>query len=548
MAMTCLDRAREGSTRGFALLIAVIFMSVMLTFGLTLAALGYKQQILASAAAQSQVAFYAADAALECALYAEQRAGAISYNANPNSPVPTFKCDGSDPYRTPNSPKRTYSGSGLTAKQILTYRFSLDSGKHCADVTIYWPAPTASQSFYTFAQGYDTSCPKVGTPDGTRFASRGLDVRIIDPTAPLATSCTLTASPETIASGGSAQLTWTTSNAASFSIDHGIGSVTPLSSGSVSVSPGSNTTYQGTATGPGGTALCSDTIAVTSANPTIFDTAGTYQFTVPAGVTSLTVRAWGAGAGSSGGSSAYSGGGGGYVKGTISVRPGDDFVVIVGGGGGGAGGTYYPAWPITGGAGGYAGGGKGGDKASGTASGAGGGGFSGIFISGTTSPILLAGGGGGHSIYSGGPAGGTSGTAGGGYTRSGGGTQVAGGSSPCHAGSAFQGGAGCNAVSGRWAGGGGGGGYFGGGGGFYGAGSGDSGDGGGGGSSYTGGGQEDDVRHGRKSYIPTNVTNSPASAGSPGNTTDPYWNGTAGVGKLGSSPGAGRDGEVVISW
>src|SRR3989344_5216944 len=63
----------RGSSRGFALLIAVIFVSVVLALGLSLGSLGYKQQILASGGIQSQYAFYAADAALECALRDAQK-------------------------------------------------------------------------------------------------------------------------------------------------------------------------------------------------------------------------------------------------------------------------------------------------------------------------------------------------------------------------------------------------------------------------------------------------------------------------------------------
>ena len=59
--------------RGFALLVAVVFMSVMLSFGLALGSLSYKQQVLAGASVQSQYAFYAADAGLECALYEDQK-------------------------------------------------------------------------------------------------------------------------------------------------------------------------------------------------------------------------------------------------------------------------------------------------------------------------------------------------------------------------------------------------------------------------------------------------------------------------------------------
>ena len=46
--------------RGIALLVTLIFMSVMLAFGLTLASLAYKQAVLASNATKSQQAFFAA--------------------------------------------------------------------------------------------------------------------------------------------------------------------------------------------------------------------------------------------------------------------------------------------------------------------------------------------------------------------------------------------------------------------------------------------------------------------------------------------------------
>src|SRR5580658_7382511 len=84
--------------RGFALLIAVIFMSVMLSFGLALGALAYKQEVLASSAVESQYAFYAADAGLECALYADQVQNLFAYPAtDPHSP-PTATCDGALPF------------------------------------------------------------------------------------------------------------------------------------------------------------------------------------------------------------------------------------------------------------------------------------------------------------------------------------------------------------------------------------------------------------------------------------------------------------------
>ena len=96
--------------------------------------------------------------------------------------------------------------------------------------------------------------------------------------APPSPTCDLNINPTSIASGGSATLTWSTTNANSVSIDQGIGSVN--ANDNTSVSPTSDTTYTLTATGSGGTVTCDATITVTqpvaptctlSANPTAID-------------------------------------------------------------------------------------------------------------------------------------------------------------------------------------------------------------------------------------------------------------------------------------
>lgn len=161
------------NSRGFALLITVIFMSVMLTFGLALGSLGYKQQVLASSAIGSQYAFYAADAALECALYADQQDNAFAYNEDFGEvPLSLFSCDNS----VPNISTRTLTQIGSAAVEIFKYRFPIDSGKRCADVTIYKysVAQPDDLTTYIFSQGYDVSCATIASQDEVRFASRGL--------------------------------------------------------------------------------------------------------------------------------------------------------------------------------------------------------------------------------------------------------------------------------------------------------------------------------------------------------------------------------------
>jgi Tfp pilus assembly protein PilE len=94
--LTFLARAR-----GFTLLVAVIFTSVVLTVALALSAIAYRQVILASTAQQSQKAFYAADSALECALYQDQKNDLFNYA---NAGQVTFSCEAQSITFTPGSP------------------------------------------------------------------------------------------------------------------------------------------------------------------------------------------------------------------------------------------------------------------------------------------------------------------------------------------------------------------------------------------------------------------------------------------------------------
>ncbi len=220
-----------------------------------------------------------------------------------------------------------------------------------------------------------------------------------------------------------------------------------------------------TSGGSGGNPLTTGgtpTITVTTPSSTTLNAAGSIQsWTVPTGVTSLTVNVQGAST-----PNAY----GGSSTGTVAVTPGTTYYFCVG-------------TQASGSSGGYCGGGS-------AASGGGGGsGYSGMFTSNTPSQaaaLLIAGGAGGNGQVTvsqyGGPGGGTAGDNGSGCGPGVGGTQSAGGGGGLcitagTSGSALQGGNGSGGSTDP--GGGGGGGYYGGGGG----GSGTSNDGGGGGGS-----------------------------------------------------------------
>lgn len=252
-------------------------------------------------------------------------------------------------------------------------------------------------------------------------------------------------------------------------------------------------------------------------------------FTVPAGCSAVTVRAWGAGGGGRANNQPINqfGGAGGYAAGVVPVTAGATLTVVVG----------------RGGTSGYS---------------SDGGGYSGVFV-GTPSPtsaLLIAGGGGGAGDPvgcniggSGAEGGGTNGASrgkcsGGGGTQTTGGAAGAGGGvgSPLLGGSAdlsrsaLYGGGGVGNMdwsgSGMRGGGGGGGGYFGGG---SGAPAGGLGGAGGGGSGFLAPGVSSGTMMMGVGFKPSLVT-------------DPdYIEGVA-AGGGGSSSAKGGDGLIVISW
>lgn len=279
-----------------------------------------------------------------------------------------------------------------------------------------------------------------------------------------------------------------------------------------------------------------------SGSVTVFNyTGGDQTYTVPSGVTSITVKLWGAGGGGGyrgGWSYGFSGGGGGFAKGDIAVSPGQVLTIIVGQGGHG-GNVVSTAYS-------YGGGGRSCNTGSDCRYGGQGGGRSAI-RSGSTELMTAGGGGAGGSsrclgcTQFGGAGGGyvgQSGTSGQyNYGAGQGGLPMAGGaggsnvSGPGGAGLQFKGGTpGSNAY-----GGGGGGGWYGGGGGGY--NESNTMGGGGGGSGYIGGAG---VSNGRMEV---------GDRANPGGSLDPDYVPGIGVGGITNQtaiPLYGGNGMVVI--
>lgn len=270
-------------------------------------------------------------------------------------------------------------------------------------------------------------------------------------------------------------------------------------------------------------------------------TGNTQTFTVPAGVTSLQIKAWGAGGG---GSNAFndggSGGSGAFITATLQVSAGEQYTVQVGGGGKSGPGIK---------AGGYAGGGSGG-RQSGS-----GGGYSAIFLGntiGTNTRVVAGGGGGAYKSIN------TYGGAGSGAHAANMSSTITGGKTPgpsgvyngetrgATGGTLFQGGKGSTRYSigivdlDYGNGGGGGGGVTGGGGGVGSNGFSFNSTGGGGGSSYNHPTLATSV-----TLIPGNTGNTGDWVPAPANTDINY---IAGVGRGGENQANGGNGLIVITY
>lgn len=78
---------------GFVILIAVMVSTLVISIGAFIASIALKELALSASGRESQIAFYAADSALECALYQDLRVQAFS--ATLTAPGPSFVyCDG----------------------------------------------------------------------------------------------------------------------------------------------------------------------------------------------------------------------------------------------------------------------------------------------------------------------------------------------------------------------------------------------------------------------------------------------------------------------
>jgi hypothetical protein len=81
----------RNSQKGFTILVAVVTAGILLIIAMSIGGIALKEQVLSIVNKESQVAFYAADTGMECALYWDQKKGSFAptTDANGNALIPT---------------------------------------------------------------------------------------------------------------------------------------------------------------------------------------------------------------------------------------------------------------------------------------------------------------------------------------------------------------------------------------------------------------------------------------------------------------------------
>lgn len=92
------QRAQNNKNKrsGFTILIAVITAGILLIIAMSIGGIALKEQVLSTANKESQIAFYAADTGMECAMYWDQKRGAFTKNASgsDSSALGNVSCNG----------------------------------------------------------------------------------------------------------------------------------------------------------------------------------------------------------------------------------------------------------------------------------------------------------------------------------------------------------------------------------------------------------------------------------------------------------------------
>lgn len=147
---------------GFALLIAVLVSSVVLAVGISMINITLKEYLFSGIGRESEIAFYAADAGMECALYWDTSSQGGKFNIGAN--VSNVSCMGVSSASNDGPPTGNNNGVVQSGEQITTQFEWISSGQPvCSKIGItkyYDPSnPVSMGTLGTCAAG--ATCTQV---------------------------------------------------------------------------------------------------------------------------------------------------------------------------------------------------------------------------------------------------------------------------------------------------------------------------------------------------------------------------------------------------
>lgn len=147
----CTPHHHRHRERGFTVLLAALVASLVLSLGISVFTVAQKQLVLSSTGKNSQFAFYAADSAVECALYWDMRFQQFSTAA-----PPALSCSGNDVI--------AISVSGFIAGTITdpatgSFTFRYEPNGYCADVEVI--KSIIHPRTRIRADGYNVTCAQI---------------------------------------------------------------------------------------------------------------------------------------------------------------------------------------------------------------------------------------------------------------------------------------------------------------------------------------------------------------------------------------------------
>jgi len=170
------ENLRIKSKRGFALLFAVLTASLLMSLGLSIFGISIKELSLTTASKDSQIAFYAADSARECALYWDLKVGAFESYIDSQQHISTsttgesIYCNNGNPISL-STQTGGYPTFSFSAAPFLDYASSTDNLNPDADLFITKTYDSISNRIITTI---DTYGHNVGINGGKRV-ERGIE-------------------------------------------------------------------------------------------------------------------------------------------------------------------------------------------------------------------------------------------------------------------------------------------------------------------------------------------------------------------------------------